>query len=86
MHRDGNWKPDANNVNDDADDHHPSRKRILGCSREGHDDLIHKEIDDHTIQNARRDRVLDERWNLAANTDVDCSRGKGNAEMAQKAE
>ena len=73
-------------MDNDADDHHLERERVLCGGGERYDDAIHEEVDGDAVERAGENGVLKEKGKPAACEIEDDAGGEGDEEVAQKAE
>src|SRR5689334_10264452 len=85
-HREGNRKPDTENVYGDADYHHFERERKLSRRREWNDNAIHEEVHSHAVDCAGDDRLLSQERNRAAHQVVGGGCANRDHEMADETE
>ena len=77
--RDG--QADAENVDDDADEHHFYGKgEFCGCG-ELYDDAIHEEVDGDAVKDTGQDGLIEQERHDPAGEEENCSSSEGDDEM-----
>ena len=84
MCRPGDWRSYTNHVDNDPDDHHPERERVLDCPRERYHEAVHKEVNRNSVKWSPQQPLPRKEFRLSRDHDEDGCGAIGNHKVNQQ--